>query len=280
MDIKVCCGTMDEIDFYIKEDLDEIGDITSDNLFEEEKGKAKITAKEKCMIAGLKEAEKIFQRFDAELKQIKKDGDTVSKNETVAEINGEVRSILTAERLALNVICRMSGIATETNKIVKKAMKINPNVKIAATRKTTPGFRKYEKKAVEIGGGEPHRFGLFDAVIIKDNHIKKAGDITKAIEKIKKQIQNKTIEVEVQDTREAKKAAKIGLDVIMLDNFTPQKTEEAYKEIKKINKNIKVEISGGITPENIEKYAEYADRISMGYITHSVGSKDFSLNLI
>ncbi|MEF8848914.1 MAG: carboxylating nicotinate-nucleotide diphosphorylase [Candidatus Thermoplasmatota archaeon] len=280
MDIKVCCGIMDEIDFYIKEDLDDIGDVTSDNLFEEEKGKARITAKEKCMLAGMKESEKIFQRFDAELKQIKKDGDTVSKNETVAEIKGKVRSILTAERLALNVICRMSGIATATNKIVKKALKMNPNVNIAATRKTTPGFRKYEKKAVEIGGGKPHRFGLFDAVIIKDNHIKKAGDITKAIKKIKKKIQNKTIEVEVQNIWEAKQAANVGLDVIMLDNFTPQKAENAYTQIKKINKNIKVEISGGITPENIERYAKYADRISMGYITHSVGSKDFSLNLI
>ena len=153
------------IDLYLKEDLNDIGDITTDSLFTVEKGEAEIIAKEKCVVAGLEEAEKVFKKTKAKTRLIKKDGEWVDKNEKVAYVEGTIRSILIGERLALNFICKMSGIATETRKIVNKCKKINPGIEIAATRKTTPGFRKFEKKAVIIGGGIPHRFGLYDEIL-------------------------------------------------------------------------------------------------------------------
>jgi nicotinate-nucleotide pyrophosphorylase (carboxylating) len=174
----------------------------------------------------------------------------------------------------------MSGISTETKKLVDLCKSINPNVSIAATRKTTPGFRKYEKKAVVIGGGESHRFGLFDAVMIKDNHIKLIGSVEKAIKKVKENVRNKIIEVEVENESDAITAARLGVDVIMLDNMNPKTGELIAKKIKQINNKITIEISGGITSDNIQDYASYADRISLGYITHSIKSIDFSLETI
>ena len=174
----------------------------------------------------------------------------------------------------------MSGIATETKKLVDICKSINPKVTIAATRKTTPGFRKYEKKAVVIGGGESHRFGLFDAVMIKDNHIKLIGSVDKAITKIKEKVQNKVIEIEVENEKDAMTAARLNVDVIMLDNFDPKTAKDIANSIHKINQNILIEISGGVTSNNISKYASFADRISLGYITHSIKSIDFSLEII
>ena len=157
--------------------------------------------------------------------------------------------------------------------------KINPNITIAATRKTTPGFRKFEKKAVSIGGGETHRFGLYDAVMIKDNHLKLIGTVEEAINRVKKKIHNKFIEIEVENEKDALTAAKLNVDVIMLDNFDPVYGEKVAMAIKKLNSNVLIEISGGITENNIERYASFADRISLGYLTHSIKSKDFSLEI-
>ena len=157
--------------------------------------------------------------------------------------------------------------------------KINPNLKIAATRKTTPGFRKYEKKAVEIGGGESHRFGLFDAVMIKDNHIKLLGSVEKAIKKAKENVKGKIIEIEIENKKDALIAAKLGVDVIMLDNLDPESAEKISNEIRKINPKILIEISGGINSKNILKYSSFSDRISLGYLTHSISSKNFSLDV-
>jgi nicotinate-nucleotide pyrophosphorylase (carboxylating) len=271
---------MDDIDRYLNEDLGNEGDITSDSLFIDEKAKASIISNENCIIAGLEELKIVFQKTGANavLKFI--DGDIVKKNQIIAEINGPILSILKGERLALNFISKMSGIATETKKLVDKCRKINPNVKIAATRKTTPGFRKYEKKAVILGGGEAHRFGLFDVVIIKDNHIKFIGSIEKTINRIVNKISNKIIEVEVENKEDALIAAKNKIDVIMLDNFNPFDAEITSKEIRKINRKIIIEISGGVNKYNISKYAEFADRISLGYITQSIKAIDFSLEIL
>jgi len=265
---------------YLKEDLNDIGDITTDSLFTVEKGEAEIIAKEKCVVAGLEEAEKVFKKTKAKTRLIKKDGEWVDKNEKVAYVEGTIRSILIGERLALNFICKMSGIATETRKIVNKCKKINPGIEIAATRKTTPGFRKFEKKAVIIGGGIPHRFGLYDEILIKDNHLKKIGSVEKTIKKIRQRHPDKTVEIEVESLRDAIKAAEANADIIMLDNFTPKKAQMTAEKIKNINPNIKIEISGGVTPKNIVKYAYFADRISLGYLTHSVKNRDFSLTII
>ncbi|MFW6149033.1 MAG: carboxylating nicotinate-nucleotide diphosphorylase [Atribacterota bacterium] len=271
---------MDDIDRFLYEDLGEEGDITSDCLFTNEIAQASIVAKEDCVVAGLEEMKIVFERIGARTELQAKDGDFVKKNTIVSTIRGPARFILKGERLALNIMGRMSGIATETKKLVDICKKINPNVAIAATRKTTPGFRKYEKKAVIIGGGEPHRFGLYDAVMIKDNHLKLIGSLEKAIQKINKKIHKKIIEIEVENKRDALIASRLDVDVIMLDNFDPSVGEETAKKIRQQNPHILIEVSGGIAPKNIKKYASFADRISLGYLTHSIKNKDFSLEII
>jgi len=270
---------MNDIDTYLEEDLGTEGDVTSDALFTDENAKAVIIAKEDCIVAGLEEAKDIFLKIGAETELIVNDGDLVKKGDPVCKVRGQAKSILKGERLALNIICRMSGIATETKKLVEKSRKINHKVTIAATRKTTPGFRKYEKKAVKLGGGETHRFGLFDAVMIKDNHIKIAGSVEKAIKKVKQKVHDKIIEVEVENEKDALLAANLGVDVIMLDNFTPEKAKMVTQKIREIDPKILIEISGGVNQDNIIEYADFADRISLGYLTHSVKSKDFSLEI-
>jgi len=270
---------MDDIDRFLIEDLGSEGDITSDSLFTNEKAKAKIITKQNCIIAGLDEVKNVFDKTGAKTEFLVKNGDYVKKGSIVTIVKGPARSILKGERLAINIIGRMSGIATETKKLVDICKSINPKVTIAATRKTTPGFRKYEKKAVLIGGGEPHRYGLYDEVMIKDNHIKLKGSVEKAIMKVKEKVHNKIIEIEVENENDALTAAKLNVDVIMLDNFDPESVEKVAKKIRKLNQKALIEISGGITLDNISKYASFADRISLGYITHSIKSIDFSLEI-
>ncbi len=271
---------MDDIDKFLKEDLGVDGDITSDSLFTDEFAEAKIIANQNCIIAGLKKVEIVFEKTGAETELHVNDGDFIKKEAVVAIIKGSARSILKGERLALNILGRMSGIATETKKFVEICKSINPKVTVAATRKTTPGFRKFEKRAVEIGGGESHRFGLYDAVMIKDNHIKLIGSVEEAIKKVKEKVKDKIIEVEVENEEDAIIAAKLNVDVIMLDNFDSKSAEKVAKKIREVNSRILIEISGGVTFDNIGDYASFADRISLGYLTHSIKSKDFSLEII
>jgi len=271
---------MNDIERFLEEDLGREGDITSNSLFTNEKAKAHIITKEDCVVAGLDELRDVFEKSGAKTNFNVKSGDFVKKGTKIAIIDGTARSILKGERLAINIIGRMSGIATETKKLVDLCKSINPNVLIAATRKTTPGFRNYEKKAVVIGGGESHRYGLYDVVMIKDNHIKLVGSVEKAIKKVKEKVHDKIIEVEVENENDALIAAKLDVDVIMLDNIDPKSGEQIAKKIRDINKKILIEISGGITSINIKKYASFADRISLGYLTHSIKSIDFSLEII
>jgi nicotinate-nucleotide pyrophosphorylase (carboxylating) len=270
---------MDDIDRYLQEDLGKEGDITSDSLFTNETANARIISKETCILAGLEEAKIVFERAGAKMDLLVRDGDHVKQSTSVATVRGSARSILLGERLALNIIGRMSGIATETKGLIDICRPINPAIKVAATRKTTPGFRKYEKKAVRIGGGEPHRLGLYDAVMIKDNHIKLVGSVDEAIRKVKEKIKDKIIEVEVENERDALTAAKLKVDVIMLDNFDSKTAEMVAKKIRQIDSKILIEISGGITSDNITEYASFADRVSIGYLTHSIKNKDFSLEI-
>ena len=271
---------MDEIDRFLDEDLNGEGDVTSNALFTDETTKARIIAKESAVLAGLEEARIVFHKTGARLTKIFEDGSSVQSGDVIALIEGPVKSILIGERLALNFLGRMSGIATETYKVVKKCHEINPDVNIAATRKTTPGFRRYEKKAVQLGGGIPHRFGLFDVVMIKDNHIAAKKSFFQTLENVTTKVTDKTIEVEVETEKQALQAAHMDVDVIMLDNFPAEKAKIVAKKIKSINPSIKIEISGGITPENILDYVTFADRISMGYLTHTIKNKDFSLEII
>ena len=270
---------IDDIDYFLKEDLDEIGDITSEALLRNEKAEGVIIAKESCIVAGLEEAKKVFEKTGAKMEIIMGDGQKVKKNTIVAVVSGSAKSILKGERLALNFLGRMSGIATMTRKLVDLCIKNNSNTSIAATRKTTPGFRKYEKKAVVIGGGEAHRMGLYDAILIKDNHIKCAGSVEEAIKRVKQKLPGKPIEIEVEDEKDALIAASLGVDVIMLDNIPPEKARVIADKIRGINRDIKIEVSGGINHRNISSYISFADRISLGCLTHSVRNIDFSFEI-
>jgi len=174
---------------------------------------------------------------------------------------------------------RMSGIATLTDSLVRECRKVNPRVKVAATRKTTPGFREFEKRAVALGGGWPHRMGLYDAILIKDNHIKVAGGVKKALERARRKGRGRKIEIEVETPEQAYAALRSGADIIMLDNFKPGEAVKLAKELKKKRPGVLIELSGGIRPGNIAEYARAGDIISLGWLTHSVKSVDFSMKL-
>ena len=245
--------------------------------------KAKLIAKESGIIAGIELSQKVFHFIDPRLKvkTFFSDGDSVKKGALVMVVSGRAQSILKAERLVLNFMQRMSGIATLTRKFVK-AVEGYP-VKILDTRKTTPMFRYYEKLAVRIGGGENHRFGLWDMIMLKDNHIAYAGGIIPAIAAVKDYLQkNKRklkIEIEtasIDQVREVVAAG--GVDRIMLDNFKPA---DVKKAVKLINQRFETEVSGGIGLDNIRDYAACGiDYISVGALTHSYKSLDLSLKAV
>jgi nicotinate-nucleotide pyrophosphorylase (carboxylating) len=243
-------------------------------------GKAQLIVKDQGIIAGIELAEWIFESIDPSLfMEIKmKDGDKVKKGDIAFTVKGRSISILTAERLVLNCMQRMSAIATKTKDYVELVK--GTKTTILDTRKTTPGIRILEKWAVKIGGGDNHRFGLYDMIMLKDNHIDYAGGITKAIDKAKKYLIEKNlnlkIEVEARDLNEVKEIMTTkGVHRIMLDNFTPKDT---IKAVKLINGKFETESSGGITSSTIRTYAECGvDFISVGALTHSIYNMDLSL---
>jgi nicotinate-nucleotide pyrophosphorylase (carboxylating) len=243
-------------------------------------GKAKLIIKENGVLAGMDLAVEIFKHYDSSLKVAcyKKDGDLVAVGDIALEVSGASRSILATERLVLNFMQRMSGIATQT-KTYTDLVKDYP-VKLLDTRKTTPGLRLIEKWAVRIGGGYNHRIGLYDMIMLKDNHIDYAGGVVQAIERthdyLKTTGKDLKIEIEVRDEHELDLVLeKGGVDRIMLDNFSPARITEA---LKRIPKNIEVEASGGITKDTLVDYAKTGvDFISIGALTHSFKSLDMSL---
>jgi nicotinate-nucleotide pyrophosphorylase (carboxylating) len=243
-------------------------------------GKARLIFKEDGIVAGIELAIQIFKTVDNALKieVFKKDGDVVNYGDIGLHVSGSVHSILVSERLVLNCMQRLSGIATITNKIVKKIE--GTNTKLLDTRKTTPGLRMFEKWAVTVGGGYNHRFGLYDMIMLKDNHVDYAGGITKAVEStvdyLSKNNLKLAIEVETRSLEEVKEALALkAIDRIMFDNFSPELMKEA---IKLVNHKKETEASGGITIENVRDYAETrVDFISIGALTHSVKSLDISL---
>ena len=246
-------------------------------------GSAQLLIKENGVLAGIDVAKRIYEIYDPslEITYFKKDGDKVKNGEIAFIVKGSSQSILTTERLVLNFMQRMSGIATQTAKIVQE---INGcNTKLLDTRKTTPGIRYLEKWAVKIGGGENHRFGLYDMIMLKDNHIDYAGGIIPAIEKTKEYLNlNKKslgIEVEVRNLKELYDVLRVGgVERIMLDNFSPEQLKEALRIIPS---EYETEASGGITLENIRSYAETGVQyISVGALTHSVKSLDLSLKAV
>jgi nicotinate-nucleotide pyrophosphorylase (carboxylating) len=267
---------------FLEEDLG-FGDITTNALVPEETiAEANIISKKDGVIAGIHEAGILFKILNVDFKPLVKDGDRVTRGQIIAELIGPARNILMAERVVLNIMMRMSGIATETSKLVDAAKKINPNLRIACTRKTTPGFRYFEKKAVILGGGDPHRFGLDDMVLIKDNHLSIVGDVTEAVKQARLKCSfSKKIEIEVENAEQALEAARAGADIIMFDNMSPEEAEKTLELLEKkgVRDKVLIELSGGITPENIEKYMTLnVDIISLGYIVHSIRALDLSLD--
>ena len=268
----------EDISRFLDEDIGD-GDITTEALIGNQRAIGIIKAKSKCVVAGLAEASDVFKEMGLQVKLLVDDGDSVTPGTEVLKVQGPAKALLTSERLALNFIMMMSGIATATKILVHKARKVNPKVRIAGTRKTTPGFRKYEKKAIVLGGGDPHRFRLDDQILIKDNHLKVVGGITGAVKRAKKFSFSKKVEVEAETVAQAEEAAKAGADAILLDNMTPKQVERAAKIIRSIHKDITIEVSGGIRPETVALYAKYADVISAGYLTHSAPAADFSMDM-
>lgn len=275
---------LDEIiRFALKEDIGEGDHSTLACVPSEATGSANLLVKESGILAGVEVAKRIYQIYDPNLDvtYFKKDGDTVEVGDIAFNVKGSSQSILSTERLVLNFMQRMSGIATQTAKILKEIE--GCNTKLLDTRKTTPGIRYLEKWAVKIGGGENHRFGLYDMIMLKDNHIDYAGGIIPAIEKTKIYLKNTRkslgIEIEVRNMNELKEVLSVGgVERIMLDNFSPLELKESLKIIPK---EFETEASGGITLNNIRAYAETGVKfISVGALTHSVKSLDLSLKAV
>jgi nicotinate-nucleotide pyrophosphorylase (carboxylating) len=269
---------------FLREDIGQ-GDLTSEYLVDEDsKSTSFITCKsEVAVVAGLEEAHTLFDICNCESKALVKDGDSVRKDRKVMMIRGNTKSILKAERTALNLIMRMSGIATDTKKFVDIAKTVSNDIKITGTRKTAPGLRFFDKKSIELGGGYAHRNTLSEMILIKDNHLAVTNSISHCISTAKtKSSNNIVIECEVSDTRASIEAIKSGADIIMLDNFSPQEAHKTISYLRRsgLRSKIQVEISGGVNLSNIKDYASaLPDMISVGSLTHSSKSIDFSMEI-
>jgi nicotinate-nucleotide pyrophosphorylase (carboxylating) len=244
---------------------------------------AAVVAKEAGIAAGIEETAILAESLGLSVKTEVVDGDEIKNGKVILRISGDAQAILSAERTMLNLLSRMSGIATTTRRLVEKLRKANLTAKIAATRKTAPGLLYFDKKAVLIGGGDPHRLRLDDMILVKDNHIAIAGGVETAVKRAKQNAPfSKKIEVEVTSITDALKAAEAGANIIMLDNFSPKQIREAVEALKKAGffGKIPLEISGGITEQNLLEYAStQVDIISMGELTHSVKALEISLEI-
>ena len=263
---------------FISEDI-QGGDITS-VLLPKKKIKAKIISRQDGVLAGVKFAGDVFRLKGCNVKIIKKDGAKLKSNQIILQISGNAGTVLSCERTALNLLSRMSGIATQTNFLVSKIRKINTKTKLYSTRKTAPGLRFFDKEAIMIGGGHKHRMSLNDMVMIKDNHLLVTNSMEGIIKNARKR--HKHVEVEVENQRDAILAASSGATIVMLDNFSPvqiKKTITALQK-KKLRNKVKLEASGGINSKNIAAYAKTGvDIISVGSITNSVKGLDLSLEV-
>lgn len=266
---------------------DDIGyeDITTNSLIPENKwAQAEILCKEDGILAGMDVAHYIINEFGLNISSSFLDGEDIHKGDVILEFEGKAKDILMVERSILNYLMHLSGIATLVKNTCDRVKEVNPNVKVACTRKTTPGLQKLEKKAVEIGGGDTHRFKLDDCVLIKDNHIQVVGGVIESIELAKENVSfTKKIEIEVESEEDAVRASMFGADIVMLDNMTPKEISSVLNTLKerKLREDVIIEVSGGINPENILNYAELdVDVISSGFITNSAKSLDLSLNII
>lgn len=271
----------DLLNLAFAEDVGDGDHTTLSTIPADETGRQRLIVKEEGILAGVDIAAKVFAKFDPELKMTVfiPDGSHVHPGDVAFVVEGKVRSLLQTERVMLNIMQRMSGIATTTARYQARLEGLG--CKVLDTRKTTPGMRMLEKMAVKIGGGENHRIGLFDMILIKDNHVDFAGGIPQAVSAAKKYCKENgkdlRIELEVRNEDEIRQALEAGVDRIMLDNFTPERTKAAVDLIRSINQNVEIESSGGITLDTLAEYGRCGvDFISVGALTHSVKGLDMS----
>ncbi len=267
--------------------FDDIGyeDITTNSLIPENKwAQAEILCKEDGVLAGMDVAHYIIEEFGLHMSSSYLDGEDIHKGDVILEFEGKAKDILMVERSILNYLMHLSGIATLVRNTCDRVREVNPNVRVACTRKTTPGLQKLEKKAVEIGGGDTHRFKLDDCVLIKDNHIQVVGGVIESIELAKENVSfTKKIEIEVESEEDAVRASMFGADIVMLDNMKPDEIKSVLNTLqeRRLREDVIIEVSGGIRPDNILDYAKLdVDVISSGFITNSAKSLDLSLNIL
>jgi nicotinate-nucleotide pyrophosphorylase (carboxylating) len=261
------------------------GDVTSAAILPvESTAEAQVIAKADGTLAGIEEAAVLAESLGLQVEVNVDDGNQVQKGQVLMGLWGDAATILTVERTLLNLLSRMSGIATATHSLTQKIQKANLKTRIAATRKSAPGLLYFDKKAVIVGGGDPHRLHLDDMLLIKDNHLALAGSLQEALTLAKQYASfSKKIEVEVTNAADAVKAAELGADIVMLDNFTPAQIVEAVAQFKKAGYfgRVLLEASGGISAENLLDYAQAGvDLISLGELTHSVKALDISLEVV
>ena len=271
-------NTKKELAKFLAED-DSHKDITS-QILSDKKITATIVSRQDGVVAGVQYAKEIFGIKKCTVQILKKDGQSIKANQTVLKISGSAKSILSCERTALNLLSRMSGIATSTNLLVKQIKSVSKKTDLYSTRKTAPGLRFFDKEAVVIGGGRKHRITLSDMIMIKDNHIASEGSIVELIKRAKKKA--KIFEIEVDNFSDAILAANLGVPIIMLDNFSPQMIKKTINQLERmgLRKNIRLEASGGINTQNIKEFAKTGvDMISVGSITNSAKAIDFSLEI-
>ena len=266
---------------FIQEDAP-FGDVTSDSIIPDCDCTAHISIEQPGLIAGLEEASALFRYFDVAADQAVPDGTPVHRGNIVLDLFGPAKPILLVERTALNIIGRMSGIATMTRQFVQSVQAVNPACRVAATRKTCPGMRELDKKAVVLGGGVPHRMNLSDGILIKDNHLELVS-LDEAIALARSCAPHREVEAEVGSAGDAVRAAQGGCDIIMFDNMTPDQVQEAIDALVRhgLRDQVTIEISGGIDEDNVVRYAACgADMISIGALTHSVKNIPVHLDIL
>jgi nicotinate-nucleotide pyrophosphorylase (carboxylating) len=269
---------------FLQEDIG-TGDITSASVLPQHRAvyaTVLCTGSNESITCGLEEAQIVFDICGCSTELVMRDGSLVRKGDVVMNVRGEARSVLKAERTALNLVMRMSGIATITRAFVTLVQQSDPGVKIAGTRKTAPGLRYFDKKAITIGGGYSHRMRLDDMVLIKDNHLEVAESIERTVQAAKDKVgAGVKIECEATNTEEAIRAANAGADVIMLDNFSSSEAESAVRAIRELGTPVEIELSGGINLGNVIDYVKAKPNIiSIGYLTHSSAAIDYSLAIV
>lgn len=266
---------------FIREDAP-WGDVTSETVVPDVTCRAVVRAKSQGVVAGLSEARRLFEHFGVTVRERSADGRAVAPGTVLLDLDGPARAILLVERTALNIIGRMSGIATRTREAVEAVRAVSPDVRVAATRKTAPGLRVLDKKAVILGGGDPHRYTLSDMVLIKDNHLALT-PLAEAIRRAKKESLYRVVEVEVETVEDAVTAAGAGADIVLLDNMTPDTVREAVRALagRGLRDRLTLEVSGGVGEDTLAGYAATGvDVISMGALTHTVRNFDVSLDIL